>query len=57
MKREECMESEFSGVFLCKTGGQNLVLRSPGTQSRAASAVWCLFLKKHTNVVNQTARF
>ena len=53
---DECMESEFSGIFRVKLVAKIIVLGSQGTQRRAVSAVWCLFLKKHTNVVNHTVR-
>ena len=36
---EEYMESELSGIFRVKLLAKNIVLRSPGTQRRAVSAV------------------
>ena len=51
------MESELSDIFWVKLSRQKCKLLSPrGTQSRAASAVFCLFLKKHTNMLNQTVK-
>ena len=43
------MGSELSGIFQVKLVAKNIV--SLGTQDKAASAVSCLFLKKHTNVL------
>ena len=54
MKKEECMESELSGIFQVKVVPKNIVFVSLGTQGKAAFAVWCLFLKKHTNFLNKT---
>ena len=56
MKTEKCMESKLSGIFRVKLVAKYIVLESPGTEGQAASAMRCLFLKKHTNVVNQTVR-
>ena len=44
IKMKECMQFELSQIFLCKTADQKYWI----------SAAWCLFLKKHANVVNQT---
>ena len=46
MKKEEYMESELFSIFQIKVVTKNIVFRSLGTQSKAAFAVWCLFLKK-----------
>ena len=46
MKKEEYME--------CELSAKNIVIGSLGTQRWAVFAVWCLFLKKHTNFLNQT---
>ena len=54
MKKEEYMGSEFSGIFGVNVVAKNTVFGSLGTQHQAVSAVWCLFLKKYTNVLNQT---
>ena len=54
MKIEEYMESELSSIFRVKVITTNIVLGSPGTQREAVSAVWCPFLKKHTNALSQT---
>ena len=54
MKMEEYMESELFCIFWAKLVGKNIVLGFPGTQRRAASAAWCLFLNKYTNFLNQT---
>ena len=48
------MESELSGIFQVKVVTKNIVFGFLGTQSEAAFAVLCLFLKKHTNFLNQT---
>ena len=40
--------------FLSKTGCQKYCAYVLGTQRWAASAVWCLYLKKYTNFLNQT---
>ena len=54
MKMEKYMESDLFCMFWVKLAANTIVLGSPGTQSWAASAVWCLFLKKHTHFRNQT---
>ena len=54
MKKEECVEFEPSGIFQVKVVTEDIVLGSLGTQRKAAFAIWCLFLKKHTNFLNQT---
>ena len=43
IKTEECMESELFGIFLVKLAAKNITVR-------------CLFLKKHTYVLDQTVR-
>ena len=48
MKKEECVEFEPSGIFQVKVVTEDIVLGSLGTQRKAAFAIWCLFLKKHT---------
>ena len=40
--------------YSSKSSRQNILLGSLGTQHQAASAIWCLFLKKHTRFLNQT---
>ena len=45
-KIEKYMESELPDIYI--------VLGFPRIQQRDASAVWCLFQKKHTNILNQT---
>ena len=54
MKMEDYMGSELFCVFWVKLVTKNIVFGFPGTQRRGASAVWCLFLKKYTNFLNQT---
>ena len=39
MKIKEYMGPEFSGIFQLNLVAKNIVLRSPGTQPQAASAV------------------
>ena len=56
MKNEECMESELSSIFRVKVVAKNILLRTLGTQRQAVFAMWCLFLKKKTNLLNQTVR-
>ena len=56
MKKEECVEFKPSGIFQVKVVTEDIVFRSLGTQRKAAFAIWCLFLKKHTNFLNQTVR-
>ena len=51
------MEFELSGIFRVKVIIKNIVLGSLGTQRQAVLAVWCLVLKKHTNILNQTLYF
>ena len=51
------MEFELSGIFLVKVVAKNIVLVTLGTQRQAVLAVWCLFLKKYTNFLNQTLHF
>ena len=51
------MEFELSGIFLVKVVAKNIVLGSLGTQLQVVLAAWCLFLKKHTNFLNQTLHF
>ena len=53
MKKEEYMKSELSSIFQVKVVTKNKVFGSLGTQGKAVFAV-CLFLKKHTNFLNQT---
>ena len=50
VKMDEFMQSELSDIFHVKLVAKNIVLVCPGTQHQTVSAVWCLFLKKHTNV-------
>ena len=52
MKKEEYIESEFSGIFQVKVASKDNWFPRDPTQS--CFAVWCLFLKKHTNFLNQT---
>ena len=54
MKKKEYMESELSDIFRVKVVANNVLLGSLGTQHQAVFAMWCLFLKKHTNFQNQT---
>ena len=54
MKKEEYMEFEHSGIFWVKKIAKNIRLGSLGTQRHVVSAMWCFFLKKHTNFLNQT---
>ena len=54
MKMEDYMRSELFCIFWVKLVAKNIVPDFLGTQHRAASAVWCLFLKKYTNFLNQT---
>ena len=56
MKNEEYMESELSSIFRVKVVAKNILLRTLGTQRQAVFAMWCLFLKKKTNLLNQTVR-
>ena len=45
MKVEEYMESELSGIFRVKLFAR---------YNQAVSTIWCLFLEKHTNILNRT---
>ena len=47
------MELEHSGVFCVKVVAENIRHGSLGTQRQAVFAMCCLFLKKHTNFLNQ----
>ena len=51
------MEFQLSRIFRVKVVVKNIVLAFLGTQRQAVLAVWCLFLKKHTNFLNQTLHF
>ena len=51
------MEFQLSRIFRVKVVVKNIVLGFLGTQRQAVLAVWCLFLKKHTNFLNQTLHF
>ena len=51
------MEFQLSRIFRVKVVVKNIVLGFLGTQRQAVLAVWCLFLKKHTNFQNQTSHF
>ena len=48
------MEFELCSIFRVKVVAKNILLGSLGTQRPALFAVLCLFLKKHTNFLNQT---
>ena len=48
------MKSELSGIFRIKLVAKYIVLGSQGTQRGHVFAVWYLFLKTHTNNMNQT---
>ena len=54
MKKEECVEFAPSGIFQAKVVTEDILFRSLGTQRKAVFVIWCLFLKKHTNFLNQT---
>ena len=54
MQKEEYKEFSLSSIFQVKVVAKNINLESLGTKSQAVSAVWWLFLKKHTNFLNQT---
>ena len=54
MKYEEYLESDLPGIIRLKVVAKNILLGSLGTQHRAVFAMWCHFLKKHTNFLNQT---
>ena len=54
IKKEEYIGFELSGIFWVKVVAKNIVLGSLGTQHQAFFAVWCHFLKKHANFLNQT---
>ena len=47
-KEEEYMESKITGIFRVTVVAKNILLGSLGTQRQG------VFLKKHTNFVNQT---
>ena len=51
------MEFQLSRIFRVKVVVKNIVLGFLGTKRQAVLAVWCLFLKKHTNFLNQTLHF
>lgn len=53
MKKEEYIKSELSDIFRVKVVTKYIVIGYLGTQSQVAFAVWCLFLKKDTNFLNQ----
>ena len=54
MKNDEYMESELSGIFRVKLVAKNILLVSLENQRQDGFAIKCLFLKKHTNFLNQT---
>ena len=56
MKIEKCMESKLPGIFWVRLVAKYIVFGSLWTQRWAVPAAWWLFLKKHTNVVNQIVR-
>ena len=57
MKMEKNMESELSTFFFwVKLDAKNIVLGSLGDQCRVVSAAWCIFMKKHADVLNHTVR-
>ena len=47
------MQSELPGIRV-KVVAKNILLGSLGTQRHAVFAMWCFFLKRHTNFLNQT---
>ena len=47
------MESDLPDIIRVKVVASNFLLGSLGTQHQAVFAIWCLFLKKHTNFLNQ----
>ena len=42
------------GIIRAKVVAKNILLGSLGTQHQPVFAMWCIFLKKHTNFLNQT---
>ena len=54
MKKKECMKSELSSISRVKVVTKYIVLGSLRIQRQAVFAVLCLFLKKHSNFLNQT---
>ena len=56
-KEKEYMESEFSDIFQVQVVTKNILFEYLETQRRAVFAMWCLFLKKHANFLNQTVTF
>ena len=54
IRKEEYMEFKLSSIFQVIVVAKNIVLGSLGNQHQALFAVWYLFLKKHTNFLNQT---
>ena len=54
MKKEKYMKSEVFGIFRVKVVTKYIGIGSLGTQKQASFTVWCLFLKKNTNFLNQT---
>ena len=52
-KMEEYMESELSGIFRATLVPKYIVFGFDPTQT--IFAVWCFFLKKHANTLNQAA--
>ena len=45
------MEPELFFIFRAKMVAKNIVPGSPGDPTLSCSAVWCLFLKKHANIL------
>ena len=43
-------------IYPVRLVSKKLVLKSSGTQCEPVFAVWCLFLKEHTNALNQDVR-
>ena len=54
VNKKEYMQSELSDIFRVKVVAKNILLGSLATQRQAVFAMWCLFLKKHTNFPNET---
>ena len=48
------MKSELLGIIRVKVVAKNMLLGSLGTQYQPVFAMRCLFLKEHTNFLNQT---
>ena len=48
------MQSDIYSIFQLKVVTKNIVFEPLGTQPKASFALWCLFLKKQTNFLNQT---